>query len=176
MKKPLTIFLSSLIVFSLFAQENRDKMKKKETHPMAVHVKGFHIFSYYAGSAATMAEFVSLGCKDLALSSPYTEEELAIMLEPTREAVREYGLPIYVERDFLVTPLYDAALTQGKTVILIARNQAVIDAYLALKAEMKQAMREGRGEQAAVDVARRFGKLLSYNDETIDRLLAENQK
>ncbi|MCP4606510.1 MAG: hypothetical protein GY847_39380 [Proteobacteria bacterium] len=102
-------------------------------HRLSRVIDGFHLDSFHAGATFAAAEVVSLGCKKLALSSPYTDEDLTVLLEPTRMAAEEYGLTIYVENDLLVTRLYDPVITKDKSVILIARDQRVIDEYLDLK-------------------------------------------
>ncbi len=141
-------------------------------HRLSHVINGFHLDSFYAGATFAAAEVVSLGCKKLALSSPYTDKDLAILLEPTRMAAEEYGLTIYVERDLLVTRLYDSVLTKDKSVILIAQNQGVIDEYLALKKLKERAVAEGRLEEVQDKLAWEFGRLLSYSDEAIKRLLS----
>jgi len=144
-------------------------------HKLSRVIEGFDLHSYYAGVNFTFAEVVSLGCKRLALSSPYTDEELEALLEPTRMAAGEYGTPIYVERDLLTTRLFDPALTEGRSVILIAQNQGVIDEYLALKELKAKAVEEGRLGEVEEEVAWRLGRLLSYSDEVIERLLARSR-
>jgi len=135
-------------------------------------IDGFHLYSFYAGVNFAFAEVVSFGCKKLALSSPYTDEELEALLEPTKIVTEKYGVPIYVERNFLTTRLFDPAFTEGKSVILIAQNQEVIDEYLALKKLKEKAIKEERLEEVEDEIAWRFGRLLSYSDEAIRRLLS----
>lgn len=146
--------------------------KPAKSHKLSKIINGFHLYSYYAGTAFMAAEVVSYDCKQLALSPPYTEAELAIMLKPTQMAADEYGLPIYVEKDFLTTKLFDEEQTQGKIVILIARNQEVIDKYFELKEFKKAAVAKGNLHEVEEELAWRFGRLLSYSDEAIRRLLA----
>ncbi len=152
------------------------KIKEEaEEHRLSEVIEGFHLYSYYAGSAFTAAEFVASDCKQLALSAAYTETELEAMLDLTRMAAEEYGLPIYVEKDFLTTPLFSPALTEGKAVIFTARNQGVIDAYLALKERKEEAVRQGSLSEVEEELAWGFGRLLSYSDDVIRRLLAESK-
>ena len=118
------------------------------------------------------AEIVSYDIKKIALSPPYSEDELEVMLEVTKMAADEYGLPIYVEKDFLTTLLFDESLTKGKSVIFIARNQSVLDEYFALKDLKRKAMEEGRLDKVQKELAWSFGRLLSYSDSAIRRLLS----
>ncbi len=140
-------------------------------HRLSHIINGFHLDSFHAGATFAAAEVVSLGCKKLALSSPYTDEDLTVLLEPTRIAAEEYGLVIYVEKDLLVTRLYDPILSKDKSVILIAQDQRVIDEYLDLKKLREKAIAEGRLEEVQDKLAWEFGRLLSYSDEAIRRLL-----
>jgi hypothetical protein len=95
------------------------------------------------------------------------------MLEVTKMAADEYGLPIYVEKDFLTTLLFEESLTRGKSVIFIARSQAVLDEYFALKEFKRKAVAEGRLEKVQKELAWSFGRLLSYSDSAIRRLLSK---
>jgi len=60
-------------------------------------------------------------------------------------------------------------------VILFAYNQDVLDEYFAIKAFREKAIAEGRLEDVEEELGRRFGHLLSYTDETIERLLNEEK-
>jgi hypothetical protein len=139
-------------------------------------IEGFHLMSYYAGTISTSAEFVGYGCKKLALSATFSDEELSALLEHARLKAEEYGIPIYVEKDLLVTRLFSPTIAQGKTVILFAYNQDVLDEYFALKEFRKKAIAEDRIAEAEEEIAWRFGRLLSYPDETIKRLLEEKNQ
>ena len=121
---------------------------------------------------STSTEFVSYGCKKLALSATLSEEELAVLLPHAKQKAEEYGIPIYVENDLLVTKLFSPTVAEGKTVILFAYNQDVLDEYYAIKAYREKAIEEGCSEDVEEELAWRFGRLLSYTDETIERLLS----
>jgi hypothetical protein len=47
---------------------------------------------------------------------------------------------------------------------------------MALKEFKRKAVEEGRFTEVEKEIAWRFGRLLSYTDETIQRLLAENEQ
>jgi len=145
----------------------------EEQHKLSGVIKGFHLESYYAGTAFMAAEVVSYDIKKIALSPPYSKEELEVMLEVTQMAADEYDLPIYVEKDFLTTLLFDENLTKGKSVIFIARNQKVLEEYFALKELKQEAIEDGRLEKVQKELAWSFGRLLSYSDSAIRRLLSK---
>ncbi|MFC2166409.1 hypothetical protein ACFLQZ_00410 [Acidobacteriota bacterium] len=169
----LTIFL--LISFWIGCNQEKTSddaiIKKPKLSEM---IENFNLNSYYAGATFAASEFVSAGCKKLALSAAYTDEEFAVMMEPTKLATTQYNLPFYVEKDFLTTPLFSSDLTKNKTVIFIAQNQKVLDDYFALKKLKQQAIDEGRLQEVEIEIAWEFGKLLSYSDEYITQLISEH--
>jgi hypothetical protein len=142
-----------------------------DSHPMSNVIDGFHLPSYYAGSFTTAAEFVSYGCKKIALSAPFTGEVLEVVLPHARREAEKYGIPIYIEKDLLVTKLFSPDVAKDRTVIMFVYRQTVLDEYLALKAFKANAEKEGRLKEVEEEIARKFGKLLSYTDETIEKML-----
>jgi hypothetical protein len=132
-----------------------------------------HLPSYYAGSIATAVEFVSYGCKKLALSAPFKEEMLKIALPHARREAEKYNIPMFVEKNLLVTKLFSPDAAKNKTVIMFAYKQKVLDEYLALKAFKAKAEKEGKLAEVEKEIARKFGKLLSYTGETIEKMLAK---
>lgn len=165
------ILLLSISCFYSSCNQNSEQQQIDNNHKLSPIIDGFHIYSYYAGSAFTAAEFVGAGCKKLAISPTYNPRELKIMLEPTKMAALEYDLPIYVEDEFLTTKLFDPDLTANKTVIFIAQNQNVLDQYFALKDLKKKAIADGRLAELEEKIAWEFGRLLSYSDDKIKKLL-----
>jgi len=171
-----------LIAFFLVScGETETKNEKKAAQPSTDHpasklIQGFHLPSYHAGSISTSAEFVSYGCKKLALSAPFTDEEMDVLLKHAQQKAEEYAIPIYMEKELLVTRLFSPTIAEGKTVILFAYNQDILDEYMALKEFKRKAVEDGKLEEVEEEIAWRFGRLLSYMDETIDRLLRENNQ
>ena len=60
-------------------------------HHLSKILPDFNIYSYYAGINMAFAEVVGLGCKQLALSSPYSREVAEKMLPATEHAANEYN-------------------------------------------------------------------------------------
>lgn len=143
-------------------------------HGLEEQIEDYHAKSFYLGVTFAFSEAVSFGCKKLALSYPYTPEELQTMLAPTQALAEEFGLKTLVDHAFLVTRLFPPALTEGKSVILLARSRDVIDEYLGLKEARQHAVMANRGDEIEDQLARSFGRLLSYSDEAIDRLMTRN--
>ena len=143
-------------------------------HKLDELVEGFHLISYYSGVNASFSEVVKLGCKMLALSSPYTETEFQMMIEPTKKIAKDNGIPILVERDLLKTMLFPHDIAENRAVIMMAHNQGVLDEYATLKELKKESDSKGNPVELELSIAKRFGKLLSYNDANIKRLLESN--
>ena len=178
---PVKLGAFLIIVISLACQDSTSEeeqrfIQEEVVHPASKVIEGFHLMSYYAGTISTSAEFVSYGCKKLALSATLSDEELAVLLPHAEQKAQEYGIPIYVEKDLLVTKLFSPTVAEGKIVILFAYNQDVMVEYFAIKEFRKKAIAEDRLAEVEEEIAWRFGRLLSYTDETITRLLGETKK
>jgi hypothetical protein len=145
---------------------------KLPTKELVDSVEGFHLASYYAGISTAFAEVVAAGCKRLALSSPYSGDEAEMMREPTRVAAEEYGVKLLEETDLLVTRLFPRDVAEGKTVFLIAHDDGVLAEYAELKELRRRCDSDGCPEDAELEIAWRFGRLLSYSDEKIAELIS----
>ena len=143
-------------------------------HKLDELVEDFHLISYYSGVNASFAEVVKLGCKMLALSSPYTETEFQMMIEPTKQIAKDNDISILVERDLLKTMLFPHDIAENRAVIMMAHNQSVLDEYTTLKELKKESDAKGNPVGLELSIAKRFGKLLSYNDANIKKLLESN--
>lgn len=144
------------------------------SHPLSKIIPDFDLHSYYAGINMAFTEVVGMGCKQLALSSPYSKEMAEKMIEATEYAAKEYGAVLLMEPDLLVSKLFPADIAKDKTVILIAHDQSVIDDYMMLKKLKQYSNEEGNPDDLETEIAQRFGALLSYDEATINRLIAKN--
>ena len=141
-------------------------------HPLNKVISSFDLPSYYAGITMAFAEVVGAGCKKLALSSPYSREMAEKMLPASEVAAKEYNVRLLVEPNLLVTKLFPRDVAKDKTVILIAHDQSVLDEYAELKRLREKSDKEGNPVKLEIEIAKRFGVLLSYDNETVNRLLA----
>ena len=91
-----------------------------------------------------------------------------------RRQCRKYGVKLYVEDEAFLTDLFPLSLNQGKYNALFYQEDSALQEYLALKGEKKAVLAQGTYGQARRDIAWRFGKLLSYTDEGIRRMLESN--
>lgn len=128
--------------------------------------------SYQLGVISAFAEVVDNGCKRLALSSPMTREQFESVIDDARLIAGERGLILYVDDDFLETILFDHEPIRGKTVIHILAEQATVDEYLGLKEKKRRHAEAGTlTGDVEHEVAWGLGRLLSYDDDSIKRLL-----
>ena len=139
--------------------------------PIPDILPSFDKLSFMSGACLAYSDAVGLGVKKLALSSPYTSEELEIMLKVIEYASQRFGTVYKPEPNLLQTKLFPRDIAKGKTVVLIANNQSIIEEYTELKHLKKESNQKGNPEKLEIEIARRFGKLLSYDDDSITELM-----
>ncbi len=129
--------------------------------------------SYQLGVMGGFAEVVKLGVKQLALSEVMTPEEMDGVMDDAMVIAERNQVQMWREADFLVTDLYPADVAAGKHVLLIYTGDT-LDRYLAIKADQARLAAAGEYEgDAREEIARRFGRLLSYPEAVIDDLLEQ---
>jgi hypothetical protein len=130
--------------------------------------------SYRLGAVAAWSEAVSVGVKELALSAPTTPDEMDALIGEAERIAARFGIRVYRETDLLVTDLFPADVAKDKHVLLLYRPPT-LDRYLALKQEKADLIESGRySGKALEDIARDFGRLLSYPEPVIDQKLMAN--
>ena len=133
--------------------------------------------SYNLGILGGFSEVVRLGVKKLALSevmSPADMDALDGGCRSHRHAERGYRL--WREPDLIVTDLYPADVVEGKHVLLIYTGNT-LDEYMQLKKDKAALVAAGKYTgDARLDIARRFGRMLSYPEPVIDDLIARQAK
>ena len=145
------------------------------TAPAAAHESGIDDRSYQLGIIGAFSEVVRLGVKTLALSEVMSPDEMDGMMDDIAVIAERNEVQTWRESDFLVTDLYPANVAEGKHVILIYTGDT-LERYLAIKADKAAMKAAGRYEGAArEEIARRFGRLLSYPEPVIDDLLARDK-
>lgn len=132
-------------------------------------------FSYQLGAADCFCEMVRAGVKKIALSHPCdTKGERNSFLPEFDKLCEKYGVHYYVENESFLTDLFPLSLNQGKFNVIFYQNEAALKEYLGLKAEKEKAIVAGNYANCRENIAWRYGKLLSYTDEGIQRLLDAN--
>ena len=132
-------------------------------------------YSYGVGVMDCFCEMVASGLKILAMSHPCgTKEERDAFLPEVKRLCGQYGISYYPEDEAFVTPLFPAELNRGKFNYLFFRTEETLSEYLKLKEEQKTWMAQGiYTREKALELARRFGRLLSYPEDGIERLIGK---
>ncbi len=134
-------------------------------------------YSFHCGVIDCFNEMVAAGVKSLALSRPASREERDALIDFAHESCRRHGTKLYPEDHPLITDLFPRSLNEGKYNILFYRDDHVIEEYIRLK-DRKETMVANRayfgGNRSRT--AWEYGRLLSYPEEVIQRLIAENQE
>ncbi|MFQ7537955.1 MAG: hypothetical protein ACLRL6_11765 [Clostridium sp.] len=93
---------------------------------------------YHCGVMDAFCEIVAAGVKKLALSHPInSKEDLNSLLPYAKQLCRQYGIQYYEERELLITDLFPFRFNKDHYNILFYRDDATLDAYLALKRESR---------------------------------------
>ena len=135
-------------------------------------------YSFQCGVLAGFGEMVGMGVKALALSHPLdSAEERDALIPFVREDCRRYGNRFYAEDELLTCDLFPASQSEGRFFLLLYREPHVLEQYLRLKERKRSLLAErayfgGNRTQIALE----FGRLLSYGDDVIRRLIAENRE
>jgi hypothetical protein len=131
--------------------------------------------SYQLGIIAAFSEVVAVGVKKLALSAPLSPKDMAQLLPDAERIANENGASIYLEKDFLVTDLFPEDITTDKHVLLIYLDP-IKDEYFVLKSHKEDLIAKGQylGE-ARTNIARQMGRLLSYPEERIEKMLEKGE-
>ena len=133
-------------------------------------------YSYHLGAADCFCEMVRAGVKKLALSHPCdSKSERDGFLPEFQKLCEKYGVKLYVEDDPLLTDLFPLSLNKGKYNVLFYQDDSVLQEYLNLKKEKRQAREAGTyTPECRLRIARQYGQLLSYTEAGINRLLSAN--
>ena len=141
--------------------------------PIPDILPNFDKLSFMSGACLAFSEAVGFGVKQLALSSLYTPEELEIMLKVIEYASQRFGTVYTVEPELIKTKLFPRDIANGKIVVFIANNQSILDEYTELKKLREESDARGNPEKTEIEIARRFGRLLSYDEKSIEELITK---
>lgn len=132
-------------------------------------------FSYHLGAADCFCEMVRAGVKRIALSHPCnSREERDSFLPEFERLAKQYGVHFYVENEPFLTDLFPVSMNAGKFNVIFYQEEDALREYLDLKQEKDAAVADGTYRSLRRDIAYRYGKLLSYTDDGIARLLSAN--
>ena len=125
------------------------------------------------GAAAAFSEMVRFDVKKLALTTAVSPQEMIVLEDELRRTIAEQGVQAHLETDLIVTDLFPEDIAEGKHLILIYKGDT-LDGYLALKEKKQALVRNGKySGQARKDIAREFGRMLSYPEATIEEKIKQ---
>ena len=124
-----------------------------------------------ATSFQVFCEMVANDAKPLALSHPMDAHQADELWDELSQLADKYQVQIYREDDFPSSLLFPTELTIDKTVVLIY-NGHTLTQYKQWKADIQAY--DGNDRNDLEGYARRFGRLLGYTPQGVNRLLREN--
>lgn len=134
-------------------------------------------YSYHLGAADCFCEMVRAGVKKIALSHPCdSKEERNKFLEDFDSLCKKYNVSYYIEDEPFLTDLFPISLNKDKYNVIFYSDKKDLEAYLNLKKEKELSMHDNLYEDNRSDIAYRYGKLLSYTDERIKKLITDNKE
>ncbi len=133
-------------------------------------------FSKVVGAMSAFNEMISCGCKNVALGHPTSDRaERDAHMEFAKVMCEKRGTFCCEENGGFLTDLFPWSMNKDKFNVLFYKDESYRDAYFALKERKAKLVADGlyKGEVRR-EIAWEYGKLLSYSDEAIERMIAEN--
>jgi len=159
-----------LVAMLLLVASDPGRATAQEAQKAALHIDQP---SLHLGEITAFVELVDVGVKKLAFSDVLSPQELLALLPEATRVARERHILLYREPELIVTDLFPADVARGKEVLLIYKG-STLDEYLALKRDKAALVKSGGYTgKAREEIARRLGRLLSYPEPGIDKLLKE---
>ena len=124
----------------------------------------------HAGEIKAWCEAAGNDAKKMSLSAPFKPEELKTIEPYMKKYAESNRVSYYLEKGLIQTDLFGSMDLSGIWVFIIYKHPTVIEEYLSLKREKKKLVEEDAymGEPRR-SIAVRFGKLLGYSDEALNR-------
>ena len=130
--------------------------------------------NYKLGAIGAFGEMVDAGVKQLALSAVMSSEEMDVFINQAQEVAERNHVQLYRENDLIITDLFPADVAKDKEVLVIYQG-STLDAYLKLKKDRSELVSSNKyTDENRLEIARRFGRLLSYSPKKINSLLSQN--
>lgn len=134
-------------------------------------------YSYQCGVMDCFSEMVKAGLKRIALSHPSSTKEIRDQYIPFAENICDkYQIHYYLDDDPLITDLFPASMNQNTYNIIFYKDENDIEEYRTLKKLKVKVIENKEYEKYRYEIAYRFGKLLSYSDETIQNYIQNNDE
>lgn len=127
------------------------------------------------GTMSAFCECVACGAKNLALGAPVSEKERDMHWAYALEIAGKRNLKCAKCDDALLTDLFPWSMNKDKHNIVFYAKDAYFEEYEALKKRKKALVASAAYYgKARYQLAYDYGKLLSYSDEAIHRMIAAN--
>lgn len=134
-------------------------------------------YSYQCGVMDCFSEMVKAELKRIALSHPSSTKEIRDQYIPFAENICDkYQIHFYLDDDPLITDLFPASMNQNTYNIIFYKDENDIEEYKTLKKLKVKVIENKEYEKYRYEIAYRFGKLLSYSDETIQNYIQNNDE
>lgn len=131
-------------------------------------------YSFELGVMDCFCEMVMAGAKTMAMSHPWdTREERDSYLPAVEALCGRYQVHSYPEEELPLTGLFPAEVCRGKFLFLFYRDEQVLERYLKLKENAGKQAETGESAVEDLELAREFGRLLSYPEDGIERRIKE---
>lgn len=132
-------------------------------------------YSFSLGVMDSFCEMVAAGVKKLALSHPFDSEKEREYYAPAVEKLCEkYKIRYFRENTLPVTDLFPAEVCENKYLFLFYRTDEVLKRYQDLKKEVGELQKSNApADGKRLELAREFGRLLSYPEDGIERRIQE---
>ena len=126
------------------------------------------------GVVSAFSELVNAGVKQLALSSTMTTAEMDAFYPLAVEAAAAHNVMVAREPDLITTDLFPEGIAEGKEVLLLYQGNTKY-AYDQIKKDQEELIAAGKNTKVeSQEIARRFGRLLSYSPRKINSLISDN--
>lgn len=134
-------------------------------------------YSYHCGVIDAFNEMVANGVKKFALSHPQdSKEKRDEYISISEEICLQYQTHYYLEDEPFVTDLFPISMCKDKYLIVYYKDKEILDMYLNLKKRKQEAVKSQMYDDLRFEIAATYGKLLSYTDEEIERLITNNDE
>ena len=141
-------------------------------------MKQIDSYSYHLGAADCFCEMVAAGLKPIALSHPcLSAQERDEYLDGFDELCLKYHVSYYVEDEPLITDLFPVSMNLNRYNVIFYQDKRKLYDYFWIKADKDDLVEKGLyDQQARQQIAVRYGHLLGYSDEGIQRLIGRNNE
>ncbi|WP_294578032.1 hypothetical protein [uncultured Thomasclavelia sp.] len=140
-------------------------------------MKEIDIYSYQCGVMDCFAEMVKAGVKKIALAHPWkTIEERETYLPFVKQICQQYQISYYLDDDPLITDLFPMSMNKDTFNIIFYRNKEDILKYQEYKKIKNEAIKNNQYASKRYELAKAYGSLLGYSQETIDEYIKNNHE